>query len=169
MSRMQREKGANAERELIGAIYDELGVRLMRNLEQSRAGGHDLTLAPGETGPVAEALGRFAVEVKRHARADRSALRAWWAQAETQAETAGLVPVLAYRVDRAPWRIILPLVELREGLTRAPGLDFTAELSLLAFCALVREGRTEKPIRARSRSGNRMIRSPPTMTPTTDP
>jgi Holliday junction resolvase len=140
MSRMQREKGAGAERELAGAIFDELGVRLVRNLEQSRRGGYDLTLAPHQSGPAAETLARFALEVKRHAQATRANLTAWWTQAETQAQAAGLVPALAYRADRAPWRFVLPLAELRPDLTRAPGLDFTAELSLPAFCALVREG-----------------------------
>lgn len=89
MSRMQRDNGAGAERELAGAIFERLGVRLVRNLEQSRAGGHDLTLAPGERGPVAAALGRFAIEVKRHAGATPAELRAWWIQTETQAEAAG--------------------------------------------------------------------------------
>lgn len=140
MSRMQRTKGAGGELELAGALFDELGVRLVRNLAQSRAGGHDLTLAPGECGPVAAALARFAFEVKRHARATPAELRAWWIQAETQAEAAGLVPALAYRADRHPWRVVLPLAELRPDLTRAPGWDFTAALPLPAFCALVREG-----------------------------
>jgi hypothetical protein len=139
MSRMQREKGAGAERELAGAIFEELGVRLVRNLEQSRAGGHDLTLAPEQSGPVADALSRYALEVKRHAKATPALLAGWWAQAQAQAEAAGLVPALAYRPDRMPWRVVLPLAELRVELTRAAGIEFTAELSLPAFCAIVRE------------------------------
>jgi Holliday junction resolvase len=137
---MQRDKGATAERELAGAIFGELGVRLVRNLDQSRRGGYDLTLAPGETGPAALALARYAVEVKRHARTTPALLRSWWSQAEAQAEAAGLVPALAYRPDRGAWRFVLPLCEVRPDLTRAPGIDFTADLPLAAFCSLVREG-----------------------------
>jgi hypothetical protein len=134
-----RAKGAGAERELSAALFDELGVKLVRNLEQTRAGGHDLTLAPGETGPVAAQLARYAFEVKRHAKAPAALVRAWWRQAEAQASAAGLVPVLAYRPDRGAWRFVLPLVELHPGLTRAPGVEFTAELSLVGFAALIRE------------------------------
>lgn len=140
MGRMQRDKGASAERELAGAIFGELGVRLVRNLDQSRRGGYDLTLAPDEAGPVAAVLARFALEVKRHAQATPANVRVWWGQAEAQADAAGLVPVLAYRADRGAWRFVLPLYEVRPDLTQAAGVEFTAELSLTGFCALVREG-----------------------------
>lgn len=132
-------KGAGAERELAAALFDELGVKLVRNLEQSRRGGHDLTLDPGEIGPVAAQLGRYAFEVKRHAKAPPALVKTWWSQAAAQASAAGLVPALAYRPDRGDWRFVLPLVELHPGLTRAPGVEFTAELSLEGFAALVRE------------------------------
>jgi len=139
MSLNSRGKGAGAERELAAALFDELGVKLVRNLEQSRRGGHDLTLAPGEIGPVAAQLGRYAFEVKRHAKAPPALVKTWWNQAADQASAAGLVPALAYRPDRGDWRVVLPLMELRPGLTRAPGVEFTAELSLVGFAALVRE------------------------------
>ena len=135
-----RNKGSNAERELAARIHEHLGIRLIRNLEQSRAGGHDLVLAEGETGPVAAALARYAIEAKRHARATPALLAGWWKQAQGQAAEAGLIPALAYRADRAPWRVVLPLSELRPDLPPWPGVEFTADLSLPAWCALVREG-----------------------------
>lgn len=135
-----REKGVGAERELARLLYDHLGVRMVRNLEQSRRGGHDLIQDPDASGAVASWLASHAVEVKRHAQATPALVRAWWAQTEAQSEAAGLVPVLAYRADRGAWRFVLPLAELRTDLTRAPGVEFTAELSLTGFCALVREG-----------------------------
>lgn len=64
-----RNQGASAERELARAIFDELGVRLVRNLEQSRRGGYDLVPDAEATGPLADWLGRCAIEVKRHAKA----------------------------------------------------------------------------------------------------
>jgi Holliday junction resolvase len=139
MGKMQRAKGASGERELAQALYDELGVRLARRLEQSRAGGFDLSLAPDQTGPVAAQLARYAIEIKRHAKAPAALVRSWWRQAEAQASAAGLVPVLAYRPDRGAWRFVLPLVELHPDLTRAPGVEFTAELSLVGFAAVIRE------------------------------
>jgi hypothetical protein len=139
MSKTQRTKGAAGERELCAAIRDELGVRLLRNLEQSRRGGFDLVPADDQTGPVAVALARLAIEVKRHAAASPGTIGTWWRQAETQAETAGLVPCLAYRADRAPWRFVLPLAAVHPDLPRAGGLPFTADLSLVGFAAIVRE------------------------------
>lgn len=139
MGKAQREKGAAGERELAGALFDELGVKLVRRLEQTRIGGFDLEPDPSQTGPIAATLRRYAFEVKRHARATPALLRAWWSQAETQATAAGLVPALAYRIDRGAWRFLLPLAALRSDLTQATGIEFTAELSLTGFCALVRE------------------------------
>ncbi len=138
-----RVKGASAEREFAGLIHGELGVRLVRNLEQSRAGGYDLIPEPDATGPVAGWLAHHAIEVKRYARATPALLRGWWVQAEAQGERCGLIPVLAYRGDRASWRIVLPLSELARELPRWQGIEYSVELSVPAFCALARERSNE--------------------------
>ena len=140
MSKTQRTKGASGERELATLIFDELGVKMARNLDQSRRGGHDLIVTDDATGPVASSLARYAIEVKRHASAPPGSVRAWWSQTESQAARVGLVPALAYRADRGSWRFVLPLAALRPDLTRASGIEYTADLSLPAFCAVVREG-----------------------------
>lgn len=139
MSASQRTKGAAGERKLCSLIRDELGVRLVRNLEQSRRGGFDLVPADDESGPVAVALSRLAFEVKRHVRATPAAVAAWWKQTEAQAADAGLVPCLVYRLDRRPWRFVLPLAAVHPDLTRTAGVDFTADLSLSGFAAIIRE------------------------------
>lgn len=136
---MQRNKGASGERELCSLIRDELGVSLVRNLAQSRQGGYDLVPADNEAGAVADALRALAIEVKRHAVVAAGDLRGWWTQAAGQAAAASLVPCLAYRGDRRDWRFLLPLSAINPGLTRADGFDFTADLSLSAFCAVMRE------------------------------
>lgn len=140
MSKMQRTKGAAGERELCGLLYNELGVQMVRNLEQSRSGGHDIIPSPLCAGEAVDFLARLAIEVKRRAAVSMADLRGWWDQAEEQAAIAGLVPCLAYRADRQAWRFVLPLSALSSGMTRAPGIGFTADLSLPAFCAVVREG-----------------------------
>jgi len=134
-----RAKGANGERELSRAIHGELGVRLIRNLEQSRRGGHDLIVDPDQTGPVAAALDRYAFECKRHSRATPSLLKTWWAQCCDQAAKTAKVPALAYREDRQDWRFRLPLHAVRPDLPETDGLDWTADLSLSGFCLLIRE------------------------------
>jgi hypothetical protein len=115
-------------------------VRLVRNLEQARSGGQDLILAtPEPTDPVAAQIARYAFEVKRGAKVAPALLRRWWAQACSQAEALGRVPLLAYRPDHWKWRLVLPLAELRPELPAWEGLDWMAELSLPGFCAWIRE------------------------------
>jgi Holliday junction resolvase len=134
-----RAKGAGAERELARVLHEKLGIRLVRNLEQSRRGGHDLIVDPTQNGPVATQLDRYAYEVKRHSRATPALLKTWWKQCCDQAERAGKLPALSYREDRQDWRLRLPLYALRPDLPEADGLEWTADLSLPAFCLLIRE------------------------------
>ena len=126
MGKMQRTKGATAERELARLLSERLGVEIVRNLEQSRSGGHDLA-----------GVGAFALEVKR---CETLSISAWWNQATSQAERCGLRPALAYRQSRKPWRFMVRLCDLAENLTG----EETAELCLEGFCLLVREGATRK-------------------------
>ena len=98
-----RQKGAAAERELAQLIRNLTGWVLVRNLDQSRAGGFDLVASPDCP------LHVFAIEVKRHARVTPYLLAEWYAQAQRQARTASKIPLLAYRGDRGKWAVRLPL------------------------------------------------------------
>lgn len=124
-----RTKGQAGERELARLLRDELGINATRNLVQSRDGGCDLLGVDGA-----------AIEVKRAQSASRGMLSAWWQQAERQAHACFRLPVLAYRVDRQPWRFLVPLSAVYRDGGPWDGIDYTAELSLVAFAALVREG-----------------------------
>ena len=133
-----RNKGAAAEREFATLIYGELGVQLQRNLEQYRTGGHDL-IAIGYC-PTANYLNQFATEVKRHRQATDAKISEWWEQTTNQAKDANLIPLLAFRVDRQAWRIVVPLTLLSNYLpTQYPDVKWTAWLSVEAFCLHVRE------------------------------
>lgn len=135
-----RRKGASGEREFALDLEGLIGVRLRRNLEQSRRGGHDLTLPEGADGPVAATLARLALEVKRHATVTPASLAVWWNQAKGQADRARLWPCLAYRGDRQDWRIRLPLAAMWSTFTHWDDVAYTLDLSLLAFASLLREG-----------------------------
>lgn len=139
MSAMQRSKGAAGEREVCRTLHDLLGIRLIRNLDQSRSGGHDLSVNPDDTGPAADALREFAPEVKRHARATDALLAQWWQQTTDQAARADLRPLLIYRQDRQEWRAVLRLADLRPDLPVWSGREWTAEVSLQGLAALIRE------------------------------
>ena len=103
-----RSKGKTGELELSGIIADRLGVKLTRNLAQSRAGGHDLECVTNDTA-MSAFFAMLAIEVKRSKTTTPAQRDSWWQQATDQAARAGRVPLLAYRKDREGWRIQLPL------------------------------------------------------------
>ena len=88
-----RNKGAAAERELATMLSDELGFAVKRKLGQARDGGDDIQ------------IGKYRIEVKR-----REALRLdeWCKQVESASGT-GDVPVVAYRRNGQPWRVVVPI------------------------------------------------------------
>jgi len=57
----------------------------------------------------------WSVEVKRHASAKRADIRTWWEQAEAQAKSSGLLPVLFFRANRDEWRAVWPVGTLVEA------------------------------------------------------
>ena len=133
-----RRKGATGEREFGAAVEAALGVRLVRRLDQCRGGGHDLEPEPGDTSAAATWLRGFAPEVKRHRAVTPASVAVWWGQAVRQGRDAGLRPLLAYRADRAPWHVAVPLEVLVPSL--APAVDgavpVPATLDLDGFAAL---------------------------------
>lgn len=123
MGASQRRKGATGERELRNMLADFLGVDVQRNLQQTRDGGHDLL-----------GIGPFALEVKR---CEQLNLGTWWAQACDQAEQSGLVPALAYRQSRQPWRFVVPV----RSIMGQPGYTYEprATVEIDGFALIVRE------------------------------
>ncbi len=142
MSAMQRTKGQAGERELAAEVHAATGWAVKRRVRQ-HAGDSDLEGVPG-----------WAVECKRHARATRGDIAAWWAQAVAQADRAGHKPVLFYRLDRAQWRAVWPLalvlVEQRADYWR--GFDWTADTTICAWAAVARE-LGGAPVRPQAKGG----------------
>jgi len=127
MGSKSRNKGADGERELINLIRDNTGLKLERNLAQSFGGGHDLL-----------GLEEWAIECKRYHVVDLSAKKIFWRQAVDQAKRIDKRPVVAYREDRRPWRVIVAWPS-DDDLYPIESFDATAEISLELFCALIRE------------------------------
>ncbi len=135
-----RNKGASAERDFSNAIYECSGIRLIRNLEQSRSGGFDLIVHPDEVGQVADSFRSLAIEIKRHSKATPGLIKTWWQQARNQAEHNGLTPILAYRADMQDWQVIAPLHIINATMSRNLGLDSTCSVSVIGFCSIIRDG-----------------------------
>jgi hypothetical protein len=58
-----------------------------------------------------------------------------------QARGASRKPILAYRADRQEWRVLVPLASINGAVFQASwdGFGWTADVSVDAFCAMVRE------------------------------
>ena len=136
---MSRTKGQSGEREFARLMFDHLGIEVKRHLEQSRSGGHDLVVTDPGSCRITEAFDLFAVEIKRHKAASQGLIAQWWLQATEQATRAEKIPALAYRADRQQWRVVLPLYSISDSMSQSDDYESTAELSLPAFCSIVRE------------------------------
>jgi Holliday junction resolvase len=97
MSRSQRDKGAQFERDVQDLARAHGFTACRRAFASGAQGGADLTGIPG-----------VALECKRQ---ETVRLREWWAQAEAAADP-GEVPVVALRWSRGPALAVLPLEEL---------------------------------------------------------
>ncbi len=91
--RASRDKGNRAERELASILTDRLGFVVQRKLGQARDGGDDIQ------------IGKYRIEVKRR---ERVQIDQWSEQVE-QAAQAGDVPIVIYRRNGQPWRVVVPL------------------------------------------------------------
>jgi hypothetical protein len=77
MGAMSRNKGKVAEREIASVLADLTGHDVKRRVRQ-RDGDSNLEGVPG-----------WCVEVKRHAKATRAAVRSWWGQAVAPGHQGG--------------------------------------------------------------------------------
>jgi len=126
MGLMSRTKGRRGESELAGLLADLTGWTVRRRVRQ-HDGDSDIDGLPG-----------WSVEVKRHASGRRADIRTWWEQAEAQAKSAGLLPVLFFRLNRDDWRAVWPVGTLVEA-DPWTGYEWTIEGSLNAWATIARE------------------------------
>ena len=124
-----RAKGKAGELEVVHILREELGLEITRNLDQWRDGGADLLGVEG-----------WAIECKR---AKQPSLAPWWEQTVRQAGSTK-IPALWYRLDRRYWRVVVPLHAITRDFGFNSSLEWTAEITPEAFCALVREDISER-------------------------
>ena len=72
----------------------------------------------------------------------------WWQQAVNQAERVDKTPVLAYRVNRQPWQVVIPLHVINSELSQSTSIEAVAFLPITGFCEVVRKfSQVEIPVR----------------------
>lgn len=127
-----RTKSKVGELEFIHLLASELGIRMTRNMVQSREVGCDLipTPDPDSNASVIAFMAKFAVAVKRYSSAKPSDVENWWRQAIKQAGNAEKMPLLAYRTDRAQWLIRVPLASLNNWFPCLETQHFTVSFDV---------------------------------------
>lgn len=135
MSAMSRTKGQTGEREIAASIRDLTGWDVRRRVRQ-HDGDSDLEGVPG-----------WSVEVTSATHARRVARSPAGGQTVAQAERAGAMPVLFFRLDRNAWRAVWPipvnLTEQRPPMWTA--YAWTAEGSVEAWAAVALELASDQP------------------------
>ena len=115
-----RSKGANFEREVSQLLYQELGIKFVRDLRQYQQAEYGDLITDDPAWP-------YLLELKRYNSGPIGGSEAWWKQACAAADKAHKQPVLIYKYDRQPIRCVLMLQGVR------------ADMTFQDFCYLARE------------------------------
>lgn len=91
-----RRKGARGENEVCKLLTEIVGTKHVRNLDQTREGGGDISWGP------------FLLEVKT---TETVSMPAWQRQAVASAEKRGDVPAVVWRRKAEKWWVALPFAE----------------------------------------------------------
>ena len=109
-----RVKGHKFENDVCKLIGLEFSISVRRNLEQTREGGGDIMLNP------------FLIECKRYAQQGSNWFKDdWWEQVKRASQNE-FIPILVYKYDRQPIRVVLPLVAVNP--------DFEPDNFGFSFC-----------------------------------
>ena len=124
-----RNKGLRFELSIASLIDMDLGIKLHRNLEQSRTADHGDLISSDPSWP-------FCIECKRYA-SGYLPKDEWWQQVCTASEAVRKIPILVYKFDRLPIRVRVPIgfVQLEKTYDKR----YVADLDFPTFCYLARE------------------------------
>ena len=112
-----RNKGKRGEQELCRLLNDwfektDQRYNATRNLDQTRAGGHDVEVRYRGMARRELATLKAVFEVKLVKVATAATIDGFWDQAQEQAARVGKKPILAYRANRQPWRFRVMATDL---------------------------------------------------------
>lgn len=124
-----RNKGLRFELQVASQLYDELGIKLHRDLEQTRTADHGDLISSDPSWP-------FCIECKRYAKGYLPKDE-WWEQVCTASDLVRKIPILVYKFDRLPIRVRVPIAFVQ--LEKTYDKRYVADLDLPTFCYLVRE------------------------------
>lgn len=130
-----RAKGAAFEREISQKIFEQLGIKVQRDLDQYRMKGRGDLIG----------LDGWCIECKRYANTKANDLHkdAWWGQTCAAASLTGDQPVLIFKYDRQPIRCVVYLSAINGAFS---GKADTATIAFETWCMLVRESLAESAL-----------------------
>ena len=125
-----RNKGLRFELQVAHLIDDELGIKLYRDLEQTRTADHGDLISSDPGWP-------FVIECKRYAKGYLPK-DDWWQQVCTASKLVRKIPILVYKFDRLPIRVRVPIsfVQLLKG---EHDWRYYTDMDFPTFCYLARE------------------------------
>ena len=128
-----RNKGLRFELQVAHLIDDELGIKLYRDLEQTRTADHGDLISSDPGWP-------FVIECKRYAKGylPKDGKDSWWQQVCTASKLVRKIPILVYKFDRLPIRVRVPIsfVQLLKG---EHDWRYYTDMDFPTFCYLARE------------------------------
>ena len=123
-----RNKGLRFELQVASLLDDELGIKLHRDLEQTRTADHGDLISSDPSWP-------FCIECKRYAKGLPK--DEWWEQVCTASDLVRKIPILVYKFDRLPIRVRVPIAFVQ--LEKTYDKRYVAALDFPTFCYLARE------------------------------
>ena len=96
-----RAKGMRGERLVAGEYLEHMGIRLKRDLEQTRFADR------GDLIPNGDFDWPFCIEVKTYGKLNVTHQPNWWQQVSKAADAQNLMPVLWYKYGRRDWRVVM--------------------------------------------------------------
>jgi Holliday junction resolvase len=134
IGRLAKQRGEGFEREIGHALFDELGITFVRELEQVRTAGLSDLIPDDEKFP-------FALELKRRRSGVGIPKGAWQQSTEASDVDAGIYPAVIYRYDNRKARCVVPYSAIVEGElgAKTKNINDKADISFPRFCKLSRE------------------------------
>lgn len=134
MGSPSRRKGAGFERDVARLLFEELGIKFERDLDQYRKSDRGDLLPVGCTFP-------FLIECKATQDVITACKPEWWKQADNAALAQGLRPVVIWKTDRRKIRCTLNLRDVMECVSRSrwSAENHLVELPLEGFVYVARE------------------------------
>lgn len=105
-----RHKGAANERAVAKLYYEDMGVKLVRDIEQYRRADR------GDLIPDGDFDWCFCIEVKARVGVNTQHDKSWWEQVAKAAKAYDKIPVLWYKFNRRPWRVVMQMCDVALAL-----------------------------------------------------